>query len=277
MRTLCYISIACLLVVGCNRQQPVTTTSTNPSIDSVMIKNVLQKDSSIMAYIKSVNMIQQSVDTLMRQARILKRHTEGPTDTDIISELRAIGQQMVKNQKTLVTLEIKLKKSNQSNDELVDLGENLAKELNEKDSEIGVMQQQLIKTKASLTTLTNQFNDSINVIMQERAQIGLMTTAKNTVFYIVGTESALKSKGIITNEGGVVGLGRVPVLSQDMTASGFTSTDLNNLHALPLNGSFVKMVTLHPERAYKVTSDKLIITDPEDFWSKSKYMVAIVR
>jgi hypothetical protein len=277
MRTLCYISIACLLVVGCNRQQTATTASVTPPSDSVMIRNVLQKDSSIMAYIKSVNMIQQSVDTLMRQAKILKRHTEGHTDTDIISELRAIGQQMVKNQQTLVNLEVKLKKSNQSNDELVDLGENLAKELNEKDSEIGVMQQQLVKTKASLTKLTNQFNDSINVIMQERAQIGLMTTAKNTVFYIVGTESALKSKGIITDEGGVVGLGRVPVLSQDMTASGFTSTDLNNLHALTLNGSFVKMVTLHPERAYKVTSDKLIITDPEDFWSKSKYMVAIVR
>src|ERR1700739_3262966 len=192
MRTLCYISIACLSVIACNRQQTATTTNASPPNDSLMIKKVLQKDSSIMAYIKSVNMIQQSVDTLMRQARILKRHTEGPTDTDIISELRAIGQQMVKNQKTLVTLEVKLKKSNQSNDELVDLGENLAKELNEKDSEIGVMQQQLVKTKASLTTLTNQFNDSINVIMQERAQIGLMTTAKNTVFYIVGTESALK-------------------------------------------------------------------------------------
>ncbi|HXP51365.1 MAG TPA: hypothetical protein VN922_15520, partial [Bacteroidia bacterium] len=162
MRTLCYISIACLSVIACNRQQTATTTNASPPNDSLMIKKVLQKDSSIMAYIKSVNMIQQSVDTLMRQARILKRHTEGPTDTDIISELRAIGQQMVKNQKTLVTLEVKLKKSNQSNDELVDLGENLAKELNEKDSEIGVMQQQLVKTKASLTTLTNQFNDSIN-------------------------------------------------------------------------------------------------------------------
>jgi hypothetical protein len=70
------------------------------------------------------------------------------------------------------------------------------------------------------------------------------------------------------------------VLSQDMGSSGFTSTDLTTLHEILLLGSFVKMVTVHPERAYKIahtSPDKLIITDPQDFWSKSRYMVAIVN
>jgi hypothetical protein len=179
-----------------------------------------------------------------------------------------------------VYVEMKLKQSNESNNELADLGENLSKQLNEKDSEITAMQGTLAKTNASLTILTKQFNDSINIINQERAQIGLMTTASNTVYYIFGTEKELKAKGIIKEEGGAVGLGRVPVLKQDMNSSGFTTTDLTTLHEIPLTGSFVKMVTLHPEKAYKLTHsspDKIIITDPQDFWSKSKYMVAITQ
>jgi len=278
MRKLVYIAIA-LLVIACNRQPQTAETTKAPANDSI-VRRVQQKDSSIMAYIKSINNIQGSIDTLMRQAHVLKMHHEGISDTGMISDLHAIGAQMLKNQRALVYLEMKLKQSNESNNELADLGENLSKQLNEKDSEITVMQGALAKTNASLTTLTKQFNDSINIINQERAQIGLMTTVSNTVYYIFGTEKELKAKGIIIEEGGAIGLGRVPVLKQDMSSSGFTTTDLTTLHEIPLTGSFVKMVTLHPEKAYKLahsSPDKIIITDPQDFWSKSKYMVAIVQ
>ena len=277
--------LACITIVGlfaiisCNRQQMPQPGNPNTG-DSLMIRQVQHKDSSIMAYIKSINMIQGSIDTLMKQAHILKMHREGVSDTGMVSDFRAIGAKMLNNQRALMYLEMKLKQTNESNNELADLGENLSRELNEKDSEIAAMQVTLVKTKASLTTLTQQFNDSITVINQERAQIGLMTTASNTIYYIVGTEKELKSKGIIIEEGGAIGLGRVPVLKQDMNSSGFTTTDLTSLHEIPLTGSFVKMVTLHPEKAYKLahsSPDKIIITDPQDFWSKSKYMVAIVR
>ncbi len=275
----CIIIVGLFAIISCNRQQMPQPGKPNAG-DSLMIRQVQHKDSSIMAYIKSINMIQGSIDTLMKQAHILKMHREGVSDTGMVSDFRAIGAKMLNNQRALMYLEMKLKQTNESNNELADLGENLSKELNEKDSEIAAMQVTLVKTKASLTTLTQQFNDSITVINQERAQIGLMTTASNTIYYIVGTEKELKAKGIIIEEGGAIGLGRVPVLKQDMNSSGFTTTDLTSLHEIPLTGSFVKMVTLHPEKAYKLahsSPDKIIITDPQDFWSKSKYMVAIVR
>lgn len=274
--------ITIVLLSACSRQQASEKMAKSQAVDSSLIKKVMQKDSAIMDYVKTINMIQGSVDTLMRQAKLIKaRNGETPNVSgNIIDELRAINKQMVKNQRTLVTVEMKLKQSNQSNDELADLGENLSKELNEKDSEINVMQQELFKTKSSLNTLTQQFNDSLNVINQERAQIGLMTTQGNTVYYISGTQKELKDKGIITDEGGVVGLGRVPVLSQDMSSSGFIKTDLTTQHEIPLGGILVKLVTVHPFNAYRVvhvpSQDKLMITDPSDFWSKSKYLVVIV-
>lgn len=281
MKRLLLLIVSFTLMLACTRQQASTPVTGSPPANDSLVRQVQHKDSSIMAYIKSINSIQGSVDTLMREAKILKKRGEPISDTgSLINELRMIGTQMLKNQQALVMLELKLKKSNESNDELVDMGENLSKELNERDSEIAVMQQQLVKTKATLNNLTKQFNDSLNIIMQERAQIGIMTTKGNSVYYIIGTEKELTDKGIIVNQGGVIGLGRVPLLNGNMDASGFTNADLTNLHEIILGRSFLKMVTPHPERSYKITHtspDKLLITDPEDFWSKSKYMVLLVQ
>lgn len=283
MKKLIAISFIGLMLVACNNKQQVEQIKTLQNNDSSLVKQLQHKDSSIMAYIKSINTIQSNVDTLMKEAKLLKRHGE-PIVSDTISivdALRAIGQKMVKNQRDLLTLQIKLKKSNESNDELVDLGENLSKLLNEKDSEISAMQTELAKTRASLNVVVKQFNDSMNTIAQQRAQINLMTTAGNTVLYIVGTAKELKDKGIITNQGGVVGIGHIPTLNENMSSTaGFTSADLTTLHEVILGGSFVRMVTPHPDRSYKIAHtvpDKLIITDPGDFWSKSKYMIVIVK
>jgi hypothetical protein len=280
MKRLIFIAAAYLLIAGCGNQG-VSKNDVISKNDSLTVK-LVQKDSTIMAYIKSINSIQGSIDTLMKEAKILKIHGEGTAadTTNIIKEIKEIGMLMVKNNKELVTLQRKLKNSGIQNEELVDLGENLSKQLNEKDSEIAVMQQTIIKTKASLNTLVQQFNDSLTIINQERAQIGVMTVEKNTAYYIVGTEKDLKDKGIIVNKGGVIGLGHVPQFSQSANTSGFTKADITTLHEIQLGGSFVSLVTVHPEKAYRVTRtspDKIIITDPDDFWSKSKYLVAIVK
>ena len=275
------IILFCLCIVACKQQAPQT--SKQSPQDSLMVEQMQQKDSTIVAYVKSINAIQGSVDTLMREAKLLKRHGE-PIKSDtanIADELRAIGQQMIKNQKTLAALEWKLKQSNDKNDALVDLAENLSKQLNEKDSEITVIQQELARTRTSLTNVVKQFNDSVYVIAQQRAQMDIMAIKGNTVYYVTGTEKNLANEGIISNQGGVIGLGRIPKLNGNMNSNGgFIVSDLTTLKEISLEGSFVELVTPHPSRAYKIISgspDKLLITDPEDFWSKSKYMIAVVR
>ncbi len=281
MKNLILVLILCACIFACKRE--VSQSAKAPVVDTLMVQKVQQKDSTIMAYVKSINAIQGSVDTLMREAKLLKRHGE-PIKSDtanIADELRAIGQQMIKNQKVLATLEWKLKQSNEKNDDLVDLAENLSKQLNEKDSEITVIQQELARTRTSLTNVVKQFNDSVNVIAQQRAQMDIMAIKGNTVYYVTGTEKNLANEGIISNQGGVIGLGRIPKLNGNMNSNGgFVVADLTTLKEISLEGSFVELVTPHPSRAYKIISgspDKLLITDPEDFWSKSKYMIAVVR
>lgn len=273
------IAITAVLYISCGKQQAEKTAAATTK-DSLLTK-LQERDSSIMAYIGSINSIQKSIDTLMVDAKILKIHGEKAADLGTITaELKNIDDLILKNQKDLATLERRLKASNEKNEGLVDLGEHLSKELNEKDSEIAATQTLLAQTRESLHDIINQFNDSMEVIMRQRAQIGMMQVKGNTVFYIVGTEKDLKNDGVISKKGGVIGIGRVSVPKSDMNTTGFTSADLTNLHEIELGAHFVKMVTAHPERSYKITSgspDKIVITDPQDFWSKSKYLVVIVK
>ncbi len=280
MKTPILISIIILALMACNKQQ-VSQMGKGSAKDSLTMKQMQQKDSSIMEYIKSINMIHSSIDSLSRDAKVLKLNGESMTSTSsMLQEIRDIDQQMIRNNKSLADLRIKLNKSDIKNQELVDLGEDLSKELNEKDSEIVSMQRDLVKTRASLNDLAKQFNDSLNVISKQRTEMTVMKTEGNKVYYIIGSEQILKNQGVIVNEGGVVGLGRIPVLNQDVSSSGFISTDLTIQHEIPLGGRFVKLVTTHPTSSYRIavgSEDKLIITDPEDFWSKSKYMVVIIK
>ncbi len=280
VKTSIAVSIIAYSLTSCNQSQQSQLNALRTK-DSLTMQQMEQKDSSILAYIRTINSIQQNIDTLMTEGKILKINAEKKTDTStIISELKAIGALILKDQKEIVGLGRKLKADNTRNQDLVDLGENLSKELDEKDAEIAVIQSELGKTKASLGAMVNQFNDSLEVIMQQRNQIGIMQIQGNTVYYVVGDKKDLKEKGIITETGGIIGIGRVPELSSNANNADFISADLTQLKEIPLSGRFVKLITDHPASSYKVagtTPDKLIITDATDFWSKSKYLVILVK
>jgi hypothetical protein len=278
MKKLFFAIVVLCAVISCNNNEAYKARE-NTIKDSLM--NQMQKrDSSIMDYVKSINTIQKSIDTLTSDAKILKTHNaEGMNDNNtLLAQIRAIDQLVIKNRKSIAELQYKLKKSNNANQDLTDLGEALSLQLNEKDSEIASIQRELVRTRASLGTLVKQFNDSMTTMNQQRAQIGIMKMEGNTVYYVIGTVADLKKRDIIVEAGGAIGLGRVPVLGQ--STAGFMTGDLTQINDIPLGGRFVQFVTPHPNNSYRITSgttDKLIITDPQDFWSRSKYMVVIIK
>jgi hypothetical protein len=280
MKRLVFLFI--VFVVSCNTNTTQPGATVKESVKDSLIKQVQQKDSSIMAYIGSINTIQKGIDTLMIDERVLKVNSgEKINDTGtLISELRTIGTLILKNRRALNELQHKLKISNEQNQGLTDLGEELSKQLNERDSEIAIIQHELGKTKESLATVVKQFNDSMTTIQQQRNQISVLQLKGNTIYYVTGTEKGLKDAGIIIENGGAIGLGKVPAIGPDANNSSFYSADLTTLKEIELNGRFSKMVTPHPTGSYRIMSgatDKLIITDQEDFWSKSRYMVLLVK
>ena len=248
--------------------------------DSLLGLKSQAQDSTITAYIKSFNDIQDNLDSIKDKAKIMTMKTgaEGmDRKSAILSDMRYISQVMMKNKEELEQMKKKLSSSGMKNAELEKMIGHLTEELTEKDADIASLQSQLAETNANLKTEIKKFNDSMDVISHQHQVIA----EQNTVYYAIGTTKELKNKGVIMKEGGVLGVGGTETLKPNTNTSYFTSADMYHVTALPLFSKLDKIITSHPNGSYTIRGDKkadsLIITDQKLFWSESKYLVVVVK
>jgi len=283
MRT--YSIVVCLgllLFFGCNNgdKQKIKDLSAE---DSTLNLKTKAQDSSIMAYVRSFNDIQDNLDSIKKRAKILSSSSGETVDQkdQIMSDMRAIGDLMMKNKREIAALERKLKKANGNNAELQKMIEHLTQEVNEKDAEIAALQSQLAESNSQLKDVIQKFNDSMKVISNQKEVITDVTTQMNTVYYAIGTAKELKQKGVIKKQGSIAGIGGAEELKKDFNQSYFTKADASTLNTLQLYSKFVQIVTTHPTSSYKIAgsdkADSLVITDSKAFWGQSKYLVIIVK
>jgi len=246
------------------------------------MKNSSQKDSTILAYVKSMNDIQDILDSIKTTEKILSVNISGVENkNNSINDIRAIEAQLVRYHKEIYSLQDKLKRENAQNSEIERMNKHLSMELAEKDSDISYYQRELLSMNDSLKAVARQFNDTMVVVNRQKSTINDMTNEMHTIYYAVGSTKEFKKTGIITKTGGFIGIGRTTTLKQNFNGDYFTKGDMTQLHVIPLYSRFDKLVTVHPTDSYKVTdnkkSDSLTITDPSAFWSTSKYLVIVVQ
>ena len=89
------------------------------------------------------------------------------------------------------------------------------------------------------------------------------------------------NNGVITKEGGFIGLGKNTVLKNDFNKSYFNEIKIDELSELTLGVKTVELITSHPSNSYEMIGsnkvDKFIILDADLFWSNSKYLVLEVK
>jgi hypothetical protein len=106
----------------------------------------------------------------------------------------------------------------------------------------------------------------------------------NRAYYVIGTDKELKEKEIITKKGGLIGIGRVEQMMEDVNQDLFTVIDIRRQTVFPLDAKKVNLVTTHPSDSYIIRKDEetkryysFEITKPEEFWEASKYLVISVK
>lgn len=283
MKKYLVIAVVGSMLFACNNKQAEMQQAQQKKIsadDSLMNIKIRSQDSTITAYIKSMNDIEDNLDSIKEKAKIIKigGTTEGMDKKDmIITDMRYIGNLMMKNKEQLAIMKRKLAQSGAKNTELQKMIDHLTQELAEKDSDIASLQSQLAETNATLKTEIQKFNDSMRVIARQEATI----SEQNMVYYAVGTNKELKNKGVIMKEGGVLGVGGDEKLKPNTNITYFTAADYHAIKTLPLYSKLDKIITSHPNGSYKISGnekvDSLIITDQKLFWSESKYLVVVVK
>lgn len=260
-------------------------TAVDPYEDS--LKNVNQnlsgqvaaKDSAIFGFIRSFNEIQENLDVIKDKEKLLTTSSQtGELDQDqkdkIIGDIQAIYDLMVKNKQKLSSVNKKLKKANLKISEFEKMIERLNGQIAEKDADIAELKGQLEKMNIELSEITLNY-EAAQEMLEEK------TEKLNKGFYAFGTSKELIKQGVLTKEGGFIGMGRAEKLKDDFNKSYFTQVDVSETSSITLACKKAKLITVHPTGSYKFDGpegsiEKLVITNAEEFWSASKYLVIIV-
>ncbi len=278
-----------LLTVGCNQKKIERLQAQNDSLMAVSS----QKEANLNEFVAAFNEIEANLDSIKQKEMVIDKsakagEVKGSRKEQIKSDIAYIYSLQVKNRQMLAEMNEKLRKSSRHSADLQKMIDNLNKSINEKDQQIASLTDELGKMNIQvkdLNTRVGGLNDTVTNLTQETRQrqqvIDEKTAQLNTAYYVIGTTKELKDKKIITPSGGFIGIGRTKEVTPDLDMSNFTKVDITKTGEISINKKKVTIVTPHPKNSYKIegdkTADKLVITDPSQFWSLSKVLVIQVR
>jgi predicted RNase H-like nuclease (RuvC/YqgF family) len=274
-----------LLVVpfwfSCKNDQP----ETDPVKDSLLnetskLSNIsTTQAASLDSFFRAMNDIQTNLDEIKKKEKMISKDTAGGDvagrKQQITNDIQAIYDMMVQNKQRLATAKKNLKNSNLQIASMQTTIDNLTVQLSEKEQEITDLKNNLEKMNLELSNLSMNYSEL-------QSESDAKTTVINTAYYAYGTKKQLTANGVLTKEGGFIGLGKSNKLSETMNKEYFTQVDISKTSEIQLSAKEAKLITTHPAGSYKIEgadgrADKIVILDSEKFWSVSKYLVIVVE
>jgi uncharacterized coiled-coil protein SlyX len=277
-----FLSIISLLFVAC-QNEPVDTS--NPLADSLARENakmqevIKGKEESIQDFIVAFNEIQDNLDVIKSKQGVIKsvgKNNEKVkiSKDQIIEDIQSINELMEKNKNRLASLKGKLSKSDAKVGELEKFINYLNDQLAAQVVEIDQLKMDLEKMNMRMADLNQKYQTSVAESNQKTSQL-------NTAWYAVGTTKELLSKGVITKEGGIIGIGKSKKLADNMNKEYFTKIDITEKKSIPIGARKAKLLSTHPASSYTIAgsgnAEKLIINNVEEFWAASKYLVILIE
>lgn len=274
------ITASSLFTISCGGSEK----EANPLADSLANINgelngqLSEKEVAMQEFVTAFNEIQDNLNAIKEKEKIVTSQSQSgdvkSKEESIKSDIQAIYDLLAKNKNRIGSLTKKLKDSKSKITGLEQMIATLQSQIDAKDGEISELKSQL---EAKNIELSNIVMNLENVEAQSSAK----TEKMNTVYYAFGTSKELKEKNVITKEGGFIGMGKSTKLKDDFNKEYFTKVDASQTTSINIGAKKAKIITSHPSGSYKLIGDKTVekieITNTEDFWSNSKYLVIITE
>ncbi|MEQ8358956.1 MAG: hypothetical protein RH860_05660 [Cytophagales bacterium] len=153
----------------------------------------------------------------------------------------------------------------------------LRKTSKEKSEEILILEAELGEAILDLLKRENEYLELNHKLDEQVALTKDLNAILNRAYYFIGYSKELKDKGIVENEGGFIGLGKVKVVNANAPDSLFTQIRKDEMDSLLFSAKKIELVTPHPENSYIIKSKNyqhaLVITDREKFWGAGNYLI----
>lgn len=257
--------------------------------DSLQIANLSEELQQATDYKDSLLLlmddIYQGMDQINQQEGLLNNLSATDDNANRRSEIRqnleVIRQKLRNNRELLAQMEKKLAASNDKNGLLSKTIENLKTQIASQETHIAQLNTELESAKTQIAQLNEEVAETkeqmeVETAAKEKAQQEVVATTNqlNRVYYAIGTNKELKSKGLISKKF----LGKTKVLEGEFDKTYFTTADKRNLITIPCNDKSVKLWTNHPAGSYEIIENgdntkTIRILDPEKFWSLSNHLI----
>jgi hypothetical protein len=268
------VLLALPFLFACNSEEKKSESVSN--ID-VQLK---EKDEVITNYIKEFNEIQENLRAIKLREKSIALNTQSnelqkSNKDQIINDIQFIYDLLNKNKEALSSMSVKFKEVTAKNNEIKKLNTHLTAQVAEKEKEITFLKDKL-----------NPLHPEIDTIYVSRVVDGQKKSEpygdmSNTVYFAIGTYDELKKENLIEEKGGVIGIGKRKEINPNAPKGAFSKLDMYETREVSVAAKDVKLITFHPAGSYKLENTKLrikklVILDPAEFWSISKYLIVLV-
>jgi hypothetical protein len=242
------------------------------------------RDSVINEWITTFDDIEKNIAMIKEKEKLITVNSsvaEIPNDKrlQVLEDIKTINTLLELNKTKIAFLTAQLKKSGGTIKVLQTKISELEFSVKQNENEIFELKNYLVEKRFEVQQLNTQMAVMQDSIAKKDEKINTQTFELNKAFYICGTYKELKANGLLTKEGGFIGLGKTKSLTGNFPDNSFVQIDLTVTKSISVNSKSAKLISEHPSGSYEFMLDKdkriisLEIKDPDLFWKVSKYAV----
>lgn len=285
--TILALVAAALTFGGCQskREKKNTTDRSQEVIDSLQ-RVLAQSNSESEDLAKTIQQIREGFRQINEaEGRVTQENAETPNQQVIVENMAFIQQTLRLNRARIADLQQQLRNASQTSKETKSAYEAMVEEFNrqlesksreieelrkqlaEKDIKIAEQSEQIDQLSDNVEDLTTKNEEKERTVVRQDQQL-------HTAWYVFGTKKELREQHIL--ERGDV------MRSSNFNKEYFTKIDIRVTQKIPLYSKKATLLTSHPAGSYTLDKDAqenytLRITNPDAFWSVSRYLVILVR
>lgn len=273
--------LAALVLTGCKDGKTTAGigAAQNDSLNSI----IAQKDSELNDLMGTINEIEDGLNQINEaenRVTLLKNGEGASKKQKLTEDVQFIATRMKQNKELIAKLQKQMANSSIKSEQLQKTIDLLNKKLEAKEKEMQALREELDKQDIHIMELDetiNNLNTKSNRLTSESSRKTEVINAQdkqiNTAWYVFGTKKELKGQHIMEDG---------KVMNGNFNKNYFTKIDIRNTTEIKLYSKTAKLLTAHPSSSYSLVRDAnkqytLRITNPQIFWSTSKYLVVLVK
>ena len=283
MKKLLFFAACTVAVASCNQDAVKKAEQAALQQRDSLEQIIAQKDNEINDMMTTLSDIEEGFREITEaQNRVtLAKSGEGTNTKQRITEnLQFIQSAMQQNKELINKLKQQVRESTVKGGQLKKIIDNLTQQMEVKDKQLQALREELDKKDihiAELDEMVSDLNTNVASLKEENTQktetISTQDKALHTAWFVFGTKKELKEQNI---------LDAGEVLRSNFNKEYFTKIDIRIDKEIKLYSKSAEILTSHPASSYTLQRDAnkqyvLRITNPDSFWSTSKYLVIQVK